>query len=160
MEALLIGRVRLLLLLIKTGSLFGCGLVLNTCLYAAILAQKQPESATTLPLSINILYFDQSSHQLRPRVKMTLDSIARFLVGQPTMIASVTGYTDNVGNSELNQVLAESRAKTVEKYLKQHGVPENQLIVKWVGADIKLPADESNGIKTISRRVAILLYPK
>jgi outer membrane protein OmpA-like peptidoglycan-associated protein len=143
-----------------TWKLFRCVLVLITCTYAKALAQEQSSSAATLPLSISILYFDQSSHLLRPRVKTTLDSIARLLVGQVMLIASVTGYTDNVGKPELNLTLAESRAKMVETYLKQRGVPGNQIIVKWEGPDSKASVGESKAVETISRRVAILLYPR
>ncbi|MVM32007.1 OmpA family protein [Spirosoma sp. HMF4905] len=111
-----------------------------------------------LPLSIYILYFDQSSPKLRPGVKATLESIAQQLVNQPTLMATVTGYTDNVGKRELNMVLAEYRAKTVESYLKQHGVLADQIKTKWEGPDKNVLADDA--AKTISRRVVIQLAPK
>ncbi|MFD2935060.1 OmpA family protein [Spirosoma flavum] len=160
MEALFKWLLRFLFQQLKAGQSFGCVLILLTGTYAEVMAQEQYTPAATLPLSISILYFDQSSYQLRPRVKTTLDSMARLLVRQSTLMASVTGYTDNIGKHELNMALAKYRAKTVETYLKQLGVLENQIIVKWEGPDTKASAHESEAVKTISRRVSILLYPR
>ncbi|GAB4051475.1 hypothetical protein GCM10028810_49670 [Spirosoma litoris] len=113
-----------------------------------------------LPLSIYILYFDQSSPKLRPGVKVTLDSIAQQLAEQPAWLATVTGYTDNVGKRELNLVLAEHRAKTVADYLKQRGVHPDQIIVKWEEPEPKASAKNLEDTKTISRRVAVQLSPR
>ncbi|WP_158552639.1 OmpA family protein [Spirosoma telluris] len=113
-----------------------------------------------LPLSIYILYFDQSSPNLRPGVKATLDSLAEKLVKQPTLLATVTGYTDNVGKRELNLVLAEYRAKAVASYLRQRGVLADQIVAKWEGPDKKASAEDPEAVKTISRRVVVLLAPR
>ncbi|UFH56183.1 OmpA family protein [Spirosoma sp. KNUC1025] len=110
-----------------------------------------------LPLSITILYFDQSSHQLRPHVKIALDSIALELVRHAKLRATVTGYTDNVGKRELNLVLAEQRAKTVEHYLRKRGVAADKIITRWEGPDSNVATTHSQGLKTISRRVIIQL---
>jgi outer membrane protein OmpA-like peptidoglycan-associated protein len=120
----------------------------------------QAQITSDLPLSITILYFDQSSHQLRPNVKTMLDSIAQQLVKQPTLVATITGYTDNVGKRELNMALAEHRAKAVEQYLKQHGVLANQIAASWEGPDTRASTDGPKAVKTISRRVVVQLSPR
>jgi outer membrane protein OmpA-like peptidoglycan-associated protein len=106
------------------------------------------------------IYFNQSSYELRFQVKATLDSIARLLVRQPRLMVTVTGYTDNVGKRELNMTLSEFRARTVETYLKQHGVLSNQIVARWEGPDTKASLDDMEAIKTRSRRVVIELAPK
>jgi outer membrane protein OmpA-like peptidoglycan-associated protein len=113
-----------------------------------------------LPLSISILYFDQSSFQLRPGVKASLDSIARVLVSDPTRMAAVTGYTDSIGKRELNRVLAENRAKTIARYLHRRGVPAARILTSWEGPDSTVVASDPEAAKTISRRAVIQLYPK
>lgn len=113
-----------------------------------------------LPLSITILYFDQSSPVLRPNVKTMLDSIARQLVEQPTLMATVTGYADNVGKRELNMALSRYRTEAVAQYLRQHGVQVNQLIASWEGPDTMTSVDDPKAIKTISRRVVVQLSPR
>lgn len=138
---------------ISIGSI-GSLLILLTCTYAR--AQVQPGMAATLPLSITILYFDQSSELLRPRVKTTLDSLARLLIEQRALTATITGYTDNVGKRELNLILAENRAKAVGNYLKSRGVPTTQMSTHWEGPD----PNESKVVKTIGRRVVVQLLPR
>ena len=106
------------------------------------------------------VYFDQSSHNLRPTVKTTLDSIARLLVSQRNLRVIVTGYTDNVGRPDLNLSLSEYRARTVATYLNQRGVLANQMITKWLGFDTTTLATDTELLKTLSRRVVINLIPE
>ncbi|GAB2561545.1 hypothetical protein GCM10027085_61000 [Spirosoma aerophilum] len=113
-----------------------------------------------LPLSITILYFDQSSPVLRPRVKTTLDSLAGLLKNQPALTATITGYTDDIGKRDLNLALAKNRAKVVESYLKQQGVQAGQLIASWEGPDPKASGSDAKVTQTIGRRVVVQLLPR
>ncbi|GAB3022026.1 OmpA family protein [Spirosoma pulveris] len=135
-------------------------LFLLACSHTDVLAQQQPQSGTMLPLSVTILYFDQSSPALRPGVKTTLDSLAQLLVRQPTLVAAITGYTDNVGKRELNLALAEHRAKGVADYLKQHGVNKGRIVVNWEGPGRNASRDQAAPVATIDRRVVIQLLPR
>lgn len=141
------------------------GLNSIACLLAIVLitcagARAQNQVTSDLSLSITILYFDQSSPQLRPNVKTMLDSIAQQLVAKPNLIATITGYTDDVGKRELNRVLAERRAKAVEQYLKQQGASANQIKASWEGPDPKASTDGPQAVETISRRVVVQLLPR
>ncbi len=133
-------------------------LVLLSCTH--VRAQAPSGNGLMLPLSITILYFDQSSPALRPNVKTTLDSLARLLVAQPALVATLTGYTDNIGKHELNLALAEKRTKAVETYLKQHGVPASHIVAHWEGPDKDTLGDDPKAVKTIGRRVAVQLSPR
>jgi len=134
--------------------------LLATALIICVNIGARAQITADLPLSITILYFDQSSPQLRPNVKTMLDSIAQQLVAKPNLIATVTGYTDDVGKRELNRVLAERRAKAVEQYLRQHGASANQIKASWEGPDTKESTDGPQAVETISRRVVVLLAPR
>lgn len=123
-------------------------------------SSKTDQTATLeLPLSITILYFDQSSSQLRPGVRQTLDTIAQYLVRQSNMLATITAYTDPVGKRELNMALAKQRALVVKNYLLQHNVRASQIMENWEGPDMEATA-ESGAIKTILRRVIVQLSPR
>ena len=122
--------------------------------------ETRAQVTADLPLSITILYFDQSSHVLRPNVKTMLDSIARQLVEKPKLMATVTGYADNVGKRELNIALSKYRTRAVEQYLRQHGARADQITASWEGPDTKASVDDPKAIKTISRRVVVQLSPK
>lgn len=147
----------------RTQTKYGLNSILGLLVLSLITSVNtgaQAQVASDLPLSITILYFDQSNHQLRPNVKTMLDSIAQQLVAKPNLMATITGYTDNVGKRELNVVLAERRAKAVEHYLKQHGASANQIAASWEGPDTKASADDPKAVKTISRRVVVQLSPR
>jgi outer membrane protein OmpA-like peptidoglycan-associated protein len=55
-----------------------------------------------IPAGSVTLYFDQSSYQLRTRVKVVLDSISELLKNNPGTMVKLTGHTDNVGRRDLN----------------------------------------------------------
>jgi len=103
------------------------------------------------------LYFDQSSYELKQETMVALDSIARFLSSQPNMVAHLTGYTDNVGQRELNLTLSEYRARMVAGYLRQKGVASHQLVTTGKGPDASIVANDSEEAKSRSRRVVIQL---
>lgn len=133
--------------------------LLTFVFFAYPYAGTRAQVISDLSLSITILYFDQSSHQLRPNVKRMLDTIARQLVEQPKLMATVTGYADNVGKRELNMALSKYRTRAVEQYLRQHGVRANQIVASWEGPDTTVSADDPAGVKTIRRRVVVQLSP-
>ncbi|WP_338877048.1 OmpA family protein [Spirosoma sp. SC4-14] len=148
------------------------GWLLTFAIYTNALAQTRYSASTPtssevakpttleLPLSITILYFDQSSYHLRPGVRQTLDSMAQYLIRNVTMLATITAYTDNIGERELNRKLAIQRAQVVKTYLIQQGVDANQLLAIGEGPDTKAANEEPGTIKTISRRVVVQLSPR
>jgi OmpA family len=115
---------------------------------------KMPQNST-----IDI-YFLQSSYELSKANMIKLDSVSSILVKQPNLRAKLTGYTDNVGNRELNMSLSEYRAKVVENYLKLHNVPPDQIIANWKGSDTKISSQDKEEVKAKSRRVVIQLAPR
>lgn len=115
--------------------------------------------AITAP-STATLYFDQSSPDLRPQVKASLDSLAPILMAQPGLLATVTGYTDNVGQRGLNLTLSEYRARAVATYLTTRGVPSDRLVVQWKGPDSTAASTDSEAVRTKSRRVVVRVAPR
>ncbi len=118
-----------------------------------ILAQVDDKQATIF--NNRILYFDQSSYDLKTEVKATLDSAAEYLLNHPKGNVSVVGYTDNVGNKNLNVALSEFRARAVAGYLTQKGVQASQIRTKWKGPDSLAVFKNTEENKVKSRRVVI-----
>jgi outer membrane protein OmpA-like peptidoglycan-associated protein len=106
------------------------------------------------------LYFSQSSYELNTYSKSTLDSISLYLSTHPSILITVTGYTDNVGEKDLNVILSEYRARTVANYLRQKGVHPNKISVKWHGPDSPVSSNELEKNKIKNRRVVINLSEK
>ena len=145
---------------LKPGITFKAVRVVKPPTVASLNKVRGDSSSTMLSPTVTVLYFDQSSHQLRPQIKVTLDSIARLLVGKSKLMVTVTGYTDNVGKRDLNTALSEYRARAVEKYLKQHGVQANQIVASWKGPDTKSSPEDAEVIKAKTRRVVIEFIPQ
>lgn len=143
---------------IKPGITFKALRVTNPT--AASLTSPETKPIATAPSSTEaVVYFDQSSYELRSQTKNSLDSIAKLLAHDLKLTATVTGYTDNVGQRALNITLSEYRARVVENYLKNRGVFTNQIKTTWKGPDSLASATDTETVKAKSRRVTIKLAP-
>lgn len=111
----------------------------NECWQNSFLETKDPECGgeapapapteikqSTISLSNAFLFgFDKST--LRPEAIETLNAVADKLKDPNVQVQSVSieGNTDFMGSEIYNQRLSERRAKAVEAYLVQQGVPAN-----------------------------------
>ena len=111
----------------------------NECWQNSFLETKDPECGGEAPapapaevqqsnisLSNAFLFgFDKST--LRPEAIETLNAVADKLKDPNVQVQSVSieGNTDFMGSEAYNQKLSERRAKAVEAYLVQQGVPAN-----------------------------------
>lgn len=102
-----------------------------------------------------VLYFDQSSYQLRREVKESLDSIAALVKGQGDKKLQITGFTDNVGQKQLNRSLSEYRTKAVSNYLSKKGIASEQMVLDWKGSDSAVNSNDTEKDKIHNRRVVI-----
>lgn len=107
-----------------------------------------------------VLRFAQSSYELNNETKLTLDSLYSYLLEQKNVVIHVTGYTDNVGEKNLNVALSEYRARTVANYLSKKGVRSDKIIYRGVGPDSLAVLNGSEGSKIKSRKVVIQVLRK
>ncbi|MCP9767024.1 OmpA family protein [Lacihabitans sp. LS3-19] len=77
------------------------------------------------------LFFDQSKYELKSENRMVLDSLAIYLMHKNDAKVKIAGFTDNIGNENLNTILAKYRAQVVGNYLKTKGVSSNQIQLNW-----------------------------
>ena len=56
-----------------------------------------------------------------------LNNVATVMKQFPQAVFKIGGYTDNVGNEEMNKKLSQDRATAVLEQLKKLGIPESQL---------------------------------
>lgn len=115
------------------------------------------EEKTPAPTEIQTIYFDQSSYELRSDNKPALDIIASSLLKHPDWKIRITGYTDNVGPRQPNVVLSEYRAKIVAGYLRQKGIPDEQMLLEWKGPDRAVTPNEDEASRVKNRRVELQL---
>ncbi|HEX4375479.1 MAG TPA: OmpA family protein [Puia sp.] len=87
--------------------------ILFFCLISIGFSYSQQITDTTL-----IVYFDNNKYSLSENEIIKLDSF--FLNHQLTAIKNISGYTDSVGSSASNFILAEKRNRTVIDLLKKY----------------------------------------
>jgi K(+)-stimulated pyrophosphate-energized sodium pump len=73
------------------------------------------------------VFFEVGQIVLTDAGKKTVIDFADAMKKDGTMVAEITGYTDQTGDPEQNKQIAKSRAKTVQDELKAAGVAENRL---------------------------------
>lgn len=78
-------------------------------------------------ITLNNIYFDQSSPVLRPESSLQLDELLEVMKQNPTIRVEIRGHTDNVGDFELNVKLSRDRCQSVVDYLIQKGINANRL---------------------------------
>ncbi len=73
------------------------------------------------------IYFDFDKYDVQPDAKPVLQSIASWLLKNPSAKLLVEGHCDERGTSEYNLALGDRRAKAVRDYLSALGVPSNKI---------------------------------
>lgn len=113
------------------------------------------ENPTLAPPDRRVIYFDQSSYDLRPSSMQTLDSLAMWLSQNPKYRIEIVGHTDNIGDRNRNLILSEFRSKVTCNYLVNRGVARRQ--VHWQARGGEQPAFSNSEEKTkaLNRRVEL-----
>jgi len=100
-----------------------------------------------------IVYFNSDDANIRDDQKGTLDEIAEFLKGHPSVNCELRGHTDTSGDIDYNEILSLARANSVKDYfVKVHGI-EKQRIATLAFSKTKLVKESPEK----SRRVEIFL---
>lgn len=80
-------------------------------------------------LAGNKVYFTFDSSILSKEAKDILIKQAEWLKANPSIIADVEGYCDEIGTDEYNFALGLRRAKAVKNFLEKYGVEQERLKV-------------------------------
>ncbi len=103
--------------------------------------------------------FDVGSSTLKPAFRDTLDRVAQSLIEYPNSLIDVYGHTDSTGSNSSNQVLSESRARTVMNYLISRGVPASRIRSQGFGETMPVASNDSIDGRARNRRVEIKIVP-
>lgn len=129
-----------------------------------IQTKRAPGRKTAEPPSITFarrappeltIYFALDTNDLRPSEISKLDKVTETINQQPEARLTLNGYTDSVGSSDYNLMIAESRASSVKLYLVAKGVNPQRITLAGKGSMDFVATNESEEGRTLNRRVEI-----
>ncbi|MCP9757254.1 OmpA family protein [Lacihabitans sp. CCS-44] len=108
-------------------------------------------------ITLENIYFDQSSPVLRTESFVQLDELVTVLKDNPELKIEVRGHTDNVGDLFENVKLSKGRCESVMDYLIKKGIASNRLSVTGRGPMEPIAPNDSEANKKKNRRVEFLV---
>jgi outer membrane protein OmpA-like peptidoglycan-associated protein len=104
------------------------------------------------------LMFKINSHEISDSYKDDLAAAAGVFKNNPETHILVEGHTDDTGSDELNMNLSKQRAESVSAFLKENGVAESRLQIKWYGETQPKYVNDSEENRQKNRRVELAVF--
>lgn len=106
--------------------------------------------------TIENLYFETGSSDLKPGYELQLNNLAEILNAYPDLKIKLGGYTDNSGNEESNLQLSNLRAQTAKLKLLELGVPADRIEAEGYGSQHPVcEANDTDECKAKNRRIDV-----
>ena len=102
--------------------------------------------------SIENIYFDNNSYELKRATNEILIEFAKYLEVNNTLIIEINGFTDNVGNQGDNQLLSENRAKAVRDLILLQGISEKRVFYNGFGESSPITSNDTEKGRGQNRR--------
>lgn len=100
-------------------------------------------------------YFDFDKSTLKPAGKRKLDELASRLFATELEVIVATGHTDWIGTDQYNQKLSERRARAVQDYLTDKGIPANRIFTEGKGERQPVATNKTPRGRALNRRVEV-----
>ncbi len=106
----------------------------------------------------SIIGFPGGGYDLEEVGRAKLEIIADYLKADPSVTRVILeGHSDNSGNRLLNRDLSRRRALAVGEYLKALGIPEERMLIRFLGERQPLVPNNSAANRAKNRRVGLEL---
>jgi len=106
-------------------------------------------------LALTGVLFDFAKSTLKPESDAILGKVAEALAADPALKLEVEGHTDNVGSDAYNDKLSLARAKSVVKWLEDHGVDGKRLKAHGYGKTRPIADNDTDEGRAKNRRVEL-----
>lgn len=127
---------------------------------APVTAPKEdsaPEKVEENKFRLDKVYFNIGESGLLPDSYEQLDGLAQMMKASPTMIVSIEGHTDNIGDPVQNKRLSLERAFNVREYLIKKGISGKRIQFKGFGDTMPLQANDTEEGRKKNRRVEFVI---
>lgn len=110
----------------------------------------------SMPKELMIYFeFDKVKFKTDPQTDISIAEFKSWFDKYPVSILSVTGHTDLVGTPEYNQTLGLMRAKIIQKFLEEKGIPSARILTDSKGEDQPLGDYLTEKGRAMNRRAEI-----
>lgn len=156
--------------------LVGCASPLPVQLEAKPKPVEYPAPTPTVPLSANsslsmeahpeptekgareirddeCVFFSLGSSTVSNKEKYKIDSLARRLLDDKSLVATLIGHANDNGSSSFNLAVSDSRVMAVAERLRNHGVQRSQIRKEVLGSERTPKSCRSEECRLRSRRV-------
>lgn len=99
------------------------------------------------------LIFAQGKSLIDPKSYGQLDEVIQMMKENPSMEIQLEGHTDNVGNSQKNLELSQSRVDAVKRYMTDKGIGKARIRTKAFGGSRPLRNEMTPEARAQNRRV-------
>lgn len=99
------------------------------------------------------VYFDFDKDDLKAEYHDYLIRMGRMVKGHSDIRIKITGHTDAKGSDEYNDNLSARRAKAIEYFFNQQGVPTHRLIFDFKGERAPIATNQTDEGRQLNRRV-------
>jgi outer membrane protein OmpA-like peptidoglycan-associated protein len=103
--------------------------------------------------------FASNSARLRPEIDSVLNAIAQVLEEYRDTRIIISGHTDDAGEADYNQQLAEWRGRAVSRFFTESGVAVARIVIIGYGESQPIADNTTVEGRAANRRIEILLEP-
>lgn len=103
------------------------------------------------------ILFNTGKSDLSSESKTTLTNFATSLKNTPETDVTIIGHTDNTGSREVNERLSLERARSVDYFLIQNGIPAERTVESGMAFDQPIADNSTADGRKQNRRVEIFI---
>lgn len=122
--------------------------------------EMKKEEKAVLENAARSIQFEFGSAVIKKESYAILDQIVGLMKTYPTYSCDISGHTDNVGNSAVNQSLSEKRAKACLDYLVSKGVEAKRMTSAGYGDTKPVGDNKTSQGRKLNRRTEFLMSVK
>jgi OOP family OmpA-OmpF porin len=106
------------------------------------------------------IFFPLGSSTVSSKEKYKIDSLARRLLDDKNLIATLIGHANDNGSPSFNLAVSDSRVMAVAEKLRKHGVQRSQIRKEAFGSERTPKSCRSEECRLRSRRVEFVFTKK
>jgi outer membrane protein OmpA-like peptidoglycan-associated protein len=103
------------------------------------------------------IFFDEGKATLKKNSYASLNKLVKIMNDDKSLYLDIAGYTDNLGNNDLNLTLSDKRANACRDYLVSKGISAERIAAKGYGKDSPIADNATEEGRAKNRRTELKL---